>query len=276
MRIGELGLRQDRHRSGGPARRAAETPRFDPQQVGGHRRTRRRARGGSGEGELFTFEVQFKPNQDKFPAELYADAFKRVANLAATYGGAVITVEGHSDPLGYLQAKKDGASPSGAGPHAAGGEEPRAVARHRRARQRDRVRQGAGHRPRRHRSSRWSATASSMPKSGMCGGDPCAPKNEQEWLAQHARRVPRDPGRGRSRRPSSRSGERDEAAPALVLRWRRRSRAAIGRAVGAAAAAPRRGARETPAGSRACRQVRVAVPDASARRAGRRRFDRRP
>ena len=34
-----------------------------------------------------------------------------MANLAATYGGAVITVEGHSDPLGYLQAKKDGASP---------------------------------------------------------------------------------------------------------------------------------------------------------------------
>src|SRR4030095_11911255 len=47
----------------------------------------------------------------KFSPDLYAEAFKRVANLAATYGGAVITVEGHSDPLGYLQAKEDGAAP---------------------------------------------------------------------------------------------------------------------------------------------------------------------
>ena len=28
-----------------------------------------------------------------------------MVDLAAAYGGAVITVEGHSDPLGYLKSK---------------------------------------------------------------------------------------------------------------------------------------------------------------------------
>lgn len=86
-----------------------ESPRFDSGQVASIV-AKRQSQGKLGEGELFGFEVQFKPNQDKFSVELYADAFKRVVDLAATYGGAVITVEGHSDPLGYLRAKKDGAA----------------------------------------------------------------------------------------------------------------------------------------------------------------------
>ena len=80
------------------------SPRFDAGQVAGIV-AKRQSQGKLGEGELFGFEVQFKPNQDRFATELYAEPFKRVVNLAATYGGAVITVEGHSDPLGYLRAK---------------------------------------------------------------------------------------------------------------------------------------------------------------------------
>jgi len=56
-------------------------------------------------GELFAFEVYFlAPTRTNF-RRLYSDSFKRVASLAATYGGAIITVEGHSDPMAYLQAK---------------------------------------------------------------------------------------------------------------------------------------------------------------------------
>jgi outer membrane protein OmpA-like peptidoglycan-associated protein len=89
---------------------STEAPRFDAGQVAGIV-AKRQSQGRLGEGELFAFEVLFKPNQDRFAPELYADSFKRVVNLAATYGGAVITVEGHSDPLGYLRAKQEGSAP---------------------------------------------------------------------------------------------------------------------------------------------------------------------
>jgi len=159
---------------------APEQQRFDQSQVAGIV-ARRQTQGKLGEGELFTFEVQFKPNQDKFPAELYSDAFKKVANLAATYGGAVITVEGHSDPLGYLQAKKDGASPVVLGRTQQAAKNlsvSRAIG------VRDSViayakAQGIGL-----DQSQFAIVGHgiSMPKSGVCGSDPCAPKNEQEWL----------------------------------------------------------------------------------------------
>ena len=59
-------------------------------------------------GELFSFEVRFTPEQSDFPMAQYVEAFDRVAKLASTYGGAIISVEGHSDPMGYLRARKDG------------------------------------------------------------------------------------------------------------------------------------------------------------------------
>ncbi len=62
------------------------------------------------EGELFSFEVFFKPNQNSFSADQYSDAFTKVVDLASTYGGAVIIVEGHSDPMGYLRKIKEKAS----------------------------------------------------------------------------------------------------------------------------------------------------------------------
>ncbi len=50
------------------------------------------------EGELFNFEINFKPNQKVFSADTYSDQFGKVVEMSATYGGAVISVEGHSDP----------------------------------------------------------------------------------------------------------------------------------------------------------------------------------
>lgn len=157
-----------------------ETQRFDQQQVAGLV-AKRQSQGRLGEGELFSFEVQFKPNQDKFAPEQYADAFKRVSSLAATYGGAVITVEGHSDPLGYLQAKKDGASPvvlSRTQQAAKNLSVSRAIG------VRDSVIAYAKAQGIALDSSQFAVVGHGIgnPKTGICGGDPCAPRNEAEWL----------------------------------------------------------------------------------------------
>jgi len=59
---------------------------------------------------LFEFQIYFEPNQTNFDPLKYEDDFKRVIGLASKYGGAVITIEGHSDPLGYLKKQQDGES----------------------------------------------------------------------------------------------------------------------------------------------------------------------
>ncbi len=143
--------------------------------------TRRRQQGVLDDGSLFHFEVFFKPNQNSFSADLYADDFVKVIDLASTYGGAVITVEGHSDPLGYLKKKKAGSTD--------------VVLR--------RIKQAAKNLS----LSRANAVRDSLiqyavqtgvsldpsqfavvgmgieqPASGRCGDDPCAPKTSEEWL----------------------------------------------------------------------------------------------
>jgi outer membrane protein OmpA-like peptidoglycan-associated protein/ABC-type taurine transport system substrate-binding protein len=62
------------------------------------------------EGELFKLEINFQPNQNSFAVDLYADDFKRVTDLASRYGGAVISVEGHSDPQKCEKLRKEGRS----------------------------------------------------------------------------------------------------------------------------------------------------------------------
>jgi ABC-type nitrate/sulfonate/bicarbonate transport system substrate-binding protein/outer membrane protein OmpA-like peptidoglycan-associated protein len=156
-----------------------EAQRFDSEKVATIV-ARKQQQGRLGEGELFSFEVLFQPNQDKFPADLYSDSFKRVAGLAATYGGAVITVEGHSDPMAYLRARKEGASPVVLGRTQQSAKNlslARAVA------VRDSIvayakSQGVSIDP-----SQFAVVGHGIaqPKSGICGGEPCAPKNEQEW-----------------------------------------------------------------------------------------------
>ena len=86
-----------------------EAPRFKADTVA-KVVARKQALGTLGEGELFSLEINFKPNQNDFPEELYADGFKKIVELASTYGGAVITVEGHSDPHKYNRLEKKGAT----------------------------------------------------------------------------------------------------------------------------------------------------------------------
>lgn len=58
------------------------------------------------------FQVYFEPDTPDFPMALYADDFEEILRLASTYSGAIITVEGHADPLHFLRRQKDGASKS--------------------------------------------------------------------------------------------------------------------------------------------------------------------
>ncbi len=154
-------------------------PRFDTSQVATVIQ-RKQQQDALAEGELFSFEVYFQPNQNNFSPEMYATAFDRVIELASTYGGAIITVEGHSDPLGYLKSKKSKNSDI--------------VLK--------RIKQSAKNLS----LSRANAVRGSLieysgnrniildetqfavvghgimkPKNGLCGVEPCAPKTEQEW-----------------------------------------------------------------------------------------------
>jgi len=62
------------------------------------------------EGELFNFEINFKPNQKAFSTDMYSDEFSKVVEMSAAYGGAVISVEGHSDPHKINKLKKKGSA----------------------------------------------------------------------------------------------------------------------------------------------------------------------
>jgi len=157
-----------------------EVPRFDETAVT-RVVTRRQQQGTLREGELFSFEVFFKPNQTDFSADLYGDAFKRVVELAATYGGAIITVEGHSDPMGYLRAKQD-KSPDVVLRRMI--QSARNLSLSRANSVRDSVIEYARSGNVTLDSSQFAVVGHGIlePRSGMCGDDPCAPKSEKEWL----------------------------------------------------------------------------------------------
>ena len=159
----------------------AEVSRFDTDAVE-RVVTRKRAQDTLDEGTLFEFEVNFKPNQKGFSLDIYREPFERAIDLASTYGGAVITIEGHADPLAYLKAKKKGRSSV----------ELSQIAQS--ARNLSYARGNAV------RSSVIDLAAASnivldtsqfvvlghgfmQPRTGMCGEVPCAPKTEAEWLS---------------------------------------------------------------------------------------------
>ena len=57
------------------------------------------------DGTLFVVEIAFAPNQATFAAANYAKDYERALELAQTYGGAVVLIEGHADPTGIQKAK---------------------------------------------------------------------------------------------------------------------------------------------------------------------------
>ena len=65
----------------------------------------KRKKGELSDDELYSFEIYFQPGQNAFSAEQYEAEFNKAIELMSVYGGAILTVEGHSDPLGYLKNK---------------------------------------------------------------------------------------------------------------------------------------------------------------------------
>lgn len=59
------------------------------------------------EGTLFVITINFAPNQSEFTASKYANDFAKALEISQTYNGALIVIEGHSDPLGILKAEKE-------------------------------------------------------------------------------------------------------------------------------------------------------------------------
>lgn len=90
-----------------PSDLAAPAPkRFDPEAVD-RIISSRQSSDSLSKGELFAFEIYFQPNQKSFPPSLYNKEFDKAIELISTFGGALLAVEGHSDPIGYLKKKKD-------------------------------------------------------------------------------------------------------------------------------------------------------------------------
>jgi outer membrane protein OmpA-like peptidoglycan-associated protein len=158
----------------------AEAPRFDPNKLA-QVVTRKAQEDKLGEGELFAFEVNFKPNQNAFSTSAYSDAFNKAIKLAATYGGAVITIEGHSDPLAYLRRKKDGATQVELNRIR---QSAKNLALTRANGVRDSLLAFAKQKGLTLDASQFAVVGHGIdrPKSGLCGADPCAPASEKAWL----------------------------------------------------------------------------------------------
>ncbi|PSV69641.1 OmpA family protein [Photobacterium angustum] len=156
-------------------------PAFDSNQVAKVVETKQKM-GTLDDSTVFEFEIFFKPNQNNFNESLYQDQFKHVTQLAQTYAGAVITVEGHSDPMGYLRKKKGGESVFVLNQMK---QSAKNLSMTRAQQVRDSiVKYGSDHNVSLDQSQ-FSVVGHgiSNPKTGICGSDPCAPKTEQEWLS---------------------------------------------------------------------------------------------
>ena len=158
---------------------SSEATRFDQNQVA-KVVNKKQKQGTLSEGALIEFEIFFKPNQKTFPTNLYQGDFERVIELASTYGGALITIEGHSDPLGYLRKKKAGSVDVVLRQIKQSG---RNLSLTRANAVRDSIIQFATSKNITLDKSQFAVIGHgiSNPKSGICGGDPCAPKTEKEW-----------------------------------------------------------------------------------------------
>jgi ABC-type nitrate/sulfonate/bicarbonate transport system substrate-binding protein/outer membrane protein OmpA-like peptidoglycan-associated protein len=134
------------------------------------------------EGELFSFEIFFQPNQNDFGADLYADAFTKAIDLASTYGGALLLIQGHSDPLGYLKKKQAGDADVVLKKIEQAGKNlslTRAIA------VRNSLVDYAKAKGITLDASQFTVNGIgfAQPKTGLCKGDPCPPKTKDEWLS---------------------------------------------------------------------------------------------
>jgi ABC-type nitrate/sulfonate/bicarbonate transport system substrate-binding protein/outer membrane protein OmpA-like peptidoglycan-associated protein len=177
--LDKAGWNYEQLRSGLQQTRGGQSQRFNQEQVA-ELVAHRQQTGAMDSGELFKFEIFFKPNQNTFSADLYQQAFDKVIDYATTYGGALVTIEGHSDPLGYLRKKKKGEQELVLGRIKQSAKNlslSRAIA------VRDSVINFANRKNVSLDPSQFAVVGHGIanPKSGICGADPCAPKTEKEW-----------------------------------------------------------------------------------------------
>jgi outer membrane protein OmpA-like peptidoglycan-associated protein len=158
---------------------AVAAPRFDNAKV--TKEIASKAASGDLEG-VITFEITFQPNQDDFPADLYAADFAKVIAKSEKYAGAVITVEGHSDVLGYLKQKKAGVGPAILNKVK---QSAKNLSVNRANAVRDALIKAAAAKGVTLDPSQFVVVGYGItnPKTGMCGADPCAPKSKPEWLS---------------------------------------------------------------------------------------------
>jgi outer membrane protein OmpA-like peptidoglycan-associated protein len=156
-----------------------QAPKFDQSKVAAVV-NKRQQQGSLASGELFKFEVYFAPNQKSFSVDFYKDAFEKVINLASTYGGAVITVEGHSDPMGYLRKQKEGVPQLVLGQVK---QSAKNLSLGRAQAVRDNIIQYSSAKGVLLDASQFAVIGHgiSSPNSGICGNLPCAPKTDKEW-----------------------------------------------------------------------------------------------
>jgi len=90
--------------------RATAAPKFDPARAQQAVEKQLAIEPGAWEteGTLFVIEITFDPNQSVFAEDRYANDYRKALQVAQTYGGALVVIEGHSDPLGILQAQQKG------------------------------------------------------------------------------------------------------------------------------------------------------------------------
>lgn len=133
-------------------------------------------------GAVFTDEIFFAPNQRTFNAAQYKGSFDDFIAKASTYGGAIITIEGHADPNRYLHLKRSGSSAVVLKSTVQGA---RNLSIGRANQVRDAIIEYAKGKGISLDESQFAVVGHGIgnPKTGMCGQDPCAPKTEQEWLS---------------------------------------------------------------------------------------------
>jgi ABC-type nitrate/sulfonate/bicarbonate transport system substrate-binding protein len=160
---------------------AAEVDKFDQQKVA-KIVERRQKQNTLKDSTIFEFEVYFKPNQKVFNESLYEAQFKKVMEMSATYGGAVITIEGHSDPMGYLRKKK-------AGDTAFVLNQIKQSAKNLSMTRAQQVRNAVINYSKVQKitldQTQFAVIGHGItnPNTGICGMDPCAPKSEKQWLS---------------------------------------------------------------------------------------------
>lgn len=132
---------------------------------------------------LFDFQINFKPNQNDFQVADYQDSFEKAVKLASVYGGSVLTISGHSDVLGYLKKKKEGA-PTLVLTQIKQAAKNLSMARANAVR--DSMMKYAKSKGIRIDESQIVVVGNGIdkPVTGMCGGDPCVPSSEKVWLDQ--------------------------------------------------------------------------------------------